>query len=318
MTQLTAEEMQGMSPEEIALLSEGLEEDGTPVEAGSATTPAPDDSDEDPEDDAPAAVKPSAVVTDDHRPKAADQSAAAPPETQAATAPVEEADEPTTAPAAFVPQYSAEVPADAAQQIAALKAEERAAFAKLMDGESDMDTDIYAAIRERTDAAIDALKVKVLTASIFQQANEQAQEQRDREEWEATKVQVFEKFKEDGLDYSDPKRPGLMAAYNHHLKALGSDPANERKTGEWFLKEADRLTREDLGIKPTAAAPAAPAKPARGVDRSAIPPTLSRVPPSADSAISGDEFSHLGSLDGAALEKAIAKMSPEELDRYLN
>lgn len=108
-----------------------------------------------------------------------------------------------------------------------------------------------------------------------------------------------------------------MAAYNHHLKALGSNPANEDKTGIWFLKEADRLTREDLGIKPVAAAPAAPAKPARGVDRSAIPPTLSRVPPSADSAISGDEFSHLGSLDGAALEKAIAKMSPEELDRYL-
>ena len=128
------------------------------------------------------------------------------------------------------------------------QAEERAAFAKLMDGESDMDTDTYAAIRERTDAAIDALKVKSLTASIFQQANEQAQAQRAREEWETAKAQAFEKFKADGLDYSDPKRPGLMAAYNHHLKALGSNPANEDKTGIWFLKEADRLTREDLGL----------------------------------------------------------------------
>jgi len=317
MTQLTAEEMQGMSPEEIALLSEGLEADGTPVEEGSAKTPAPDDSDDDPEDDAPAAAPaapaPAAAPAED---KAADQSATLHLDPQAAAPTAEAADEPAAAPAAFVPQYSAEVPADAAQQIEALRAKERAAFKQLMAGESDMDEDAYEAIRGPIEQQIDDLKAKMLTASIFKQATEQAQAQRAREEWEAAKVQAFEKFKADGLDYADPKRPGLMAAYNHHLKALGSNPANEDKSGAWFLKEADRLTREDLGIKP-AAAPAAPAKPARGVDRSAIPPTLSRVPPSADSAISGDEFSHLSSLDGAALEKAIAKMSPEELDRYL-
>jgi hypothetical protein len=313
MTQLTAEEMQGMSPEEIELLSEGLEADGTPVEAGSATTPAPDDSDEDPDDDAPAAAPAPAATPAEAQ--TADQSATLhfDPKAEEPAGQVVD-DEPATAPAAFVPQYSAEVPADAQQQIDALRSKERAAFKQLMAGESDMDEDAYEAIRAPIEQQIDDLKAKMLTASIFKQATEQAQVQRAREEWETAKAQAFEKFKADGLDYSDPKRPGLMAAYNHHLKALGSNPANEDKTGTWFLKEADRLTREDLGIKP---APPALAKPARGVDRSAIPPTLSRVPPSADSAISGDEFSHLSSLDGAALEKAIAKMTNEELDRYL-
>jgi hypothetical protein len=271
MAQLTAEELQGMSPAEIELLSEGLEADGTPVEAGSASTPEPDDSDEDPADD----VQTAAPAAEQAKPAAAE------PAAQAAAEPAHLETLPDAqAPAAFVPQYSADVPADAQAQIDALRAKERAAFKALMAGDTDMDEDAYEAIRAPIDAQIDALKVKVLTASIFQQANEQAQAQRAREEWDAAKVQAFDKFKADGLDYSDPKRPGLMAAYNHHLKALGSDPANESKTGAWFLNEANRLTRLDLGLpEKAAAAPTPPAARARGVDKSAIPPTLSRVPP---------------------------------------
>jgi len=313
--ELTAEDRQGMSPAELELLAEGLEADGTPREEGSAVQAAPEESDDDPDDEpaaAPAALAAKAET-------AAEPAPAAEAAAQAA-ADNDQDDEPApAAPAPFVPQYSAEVPADAAQQIAALKAEERAAFAKLMDGDSDMDTEAYAAIKDRTEAAIDDLKTKALTASIFKQATEQAAEQRAREEWNAAKAACFATFKAQGQDYSDPAKPGLLAAYNHHLKALGSDPANENKDGQWFLQEAHRLTRADLGLAAAAPTPPAPrpAAPPRGVDRNAIPPTLSRVPPAADANIAGDEFAHLQGLDGTALEKAIAGMTPDQLERYL-
>jgi len=59
-------------------------------------------------------------------------------------------------------------------------------------------------------------------------------------------------FKNEGYDYL--AKPTLFAAYNTHLKALGNDPKNERRDAPWFLNEAHRLTKEDLGMatkKPT-------------------------------------------------------------------
>lgn len=291
---LTDEDRQGMSPAEIELLSEGLEADGTPREEGSTPEPDADEVDEDPADDAapaPAAAPAAAPADAQPEPESADEAPAA----------------------AFVPQYTAEVPADAAEQIAALKQEERAAFRKLMDGDSDMEPDAYEAIRDRTEQAIDALKTKTLTASIFAQANEQAQMQAAKVAWDKAQADCFAQFKAEGQDYQDKGKPGLNAAYNHHLKSLAANPANETKDASWFLREAHRLTRADLGLTTVARTPAA-----RGVDKTLIPPTLSRVPPAADASIAGDEFAHLSGLDGAALERAVAKMTPEQQERWLN
>lgn len=309
--ELTALDRQGMSQAEIDLLTEGLEDDGTPVEEGSAMAAQEEESDEDPGDED---VKPVAAA------KTKEPEPAATTAEEATAAQAQETTEAAASQPVFVPQYSAEVPADAKEQIAALKAEERAAFAKLMDGEEGMDTEAYNAIRDRTDAAIDDLKTRALTASIFRQATEQAATQRAREEWDAAKSQCFAQFKADGQDYTDASKPGLLAAYNHHLKALGANPANEDRNSDWFLREAHRLTRADLGITTKAASQsgANQIQVARGVDKSAIPPTLSRVPPAADSSIAGDEFAHMANMSGAALEKAIAGMTPEQLDRYLN
>jgi hypothetical protein len=300
MMQLTELERQGLSEDEIALLADGLEEDGTPVEEGSATAAPDDELDEDPADE----------------PQAAEAKPVAKPQEPEPAADEQTQEETTAAQPVFVPQYSAEVPADAKEQMALLRAEERAAFAKLMDGEEGMDTEAYNAIRDRTDAAIDDLKTRALTASIFRQATEQAATQRAREEWDSAKTQCFAQFKADGQDYTDSTKPGLLAAYNHHLKALGANPANEDKNSDWFLREAHRLTRADLGI--TSKPSANTVQMARGVDKSSIPPTLSRVPPAADASIAGDEFAHLANMSGAALEKAIAGMTPEQLDRYLS
>ena len=265
-----------------------------------------DDDDLPPEDDAPG--------QDDDLPPEDEGSKAAPAETEAPaeTVAVAEAPPAPPEPAAFVPQYSAEVPADAAQQIAALKVEERAAFKKLLDGDSGMDPDAYSVIRDRTDTAIDDLKNKVLKAAIFQQANEQASQQVAKNEWSRSEAKLMGEFKADGIDYK--AEPEKLAIFNRFLKTLGVDPANEDKDAPWFLTEAHRSAKAYLGI---AAKAAAPAVAERGVDKSTLPPTLSRVPPAADATIAGDEFAGLNALRGEARQRAIARLTPEQEERWL-
>jgi hypothetical protein len=242
---------------------------------------------------------------DPHDVAAAQQDAAkAAPAAQAAP-------EPEPEPAPFVPQYKAEVPADAAEQIKALRQEERAAFKRLMDGE--IDADEYQTVRDRTDTEADALKTKALTASIFEQANQQTQAQVAEAEWKRAQMVKFSEFKAEGIDYRDANRPGLLAAFNHHLKALAADPKNERRDGQWFLGEAHRLTKADLGL---AAAQANKPQP-RVVDSAEIPPTLRGVPAAATGAVNADEFAHMRGLEGLALERAHAALTDAQRDRWM-
>lgn len=218
------------------------------------------------------------------------------------------------APAQATPvvQFKAEVPADAAEQIKTLKTEERDAFKSLMEGT--MDAEAYQAIRERVEESVDKLKTQALTASIFEQANAQTAEQVARSAWESAEATAFKGFKDEGLDYK--AKPALLAAYNSHLKALGNDPKNEKRDAPWFLAEAHRLTKADLGF----AAPAqhAPAnKLVSGVDLSEVPPTLRTAPTAGGPNINTDEFAHMRNLEGLALERAHAALTDAQRDRYM-
>jgi len=254
------------------------------------------------------------TTTDPHDGAAADQEAAA--AAAAAAAQVQaDADAAAAADAAakapFIPEYKAEVPADAAEQIKALKAEESAAFKRLMDGE--IDSEAYQAVRDRVDADVDTLRTQALTATVFQKANAQAQEQAARNEWTKAETAAFNAFKADGLDYK--AKPSLLAAYNTNLKALGADPKNENRDAAWFLAEANRLTREDLGQTAVGKKPTPTAR--AGVDLSELPPTLRSVPVAATSAVNTDEFAHMRNLDGIALEKAHAALTEAQRDRWM-
>lgn len=213
---------------------------------------------------------------------------------------------------AFVPQYSVEVPADAKEQIAALTAEERESFKELMAGA--IDAEQYQEVRDRTEAAKDELKTQAMTASIFQQANQQAAEQNARAEWTRSETAAFNAFKSEGLDYK--AKPALLAAYNTNLKTLGADPKNENRDAPWFLAEAHRLTKEDLGFVPVAAKKAAPTA-RTGVDPAEIPPTLRSVPVAATGAVNSDEFAHMRNLEGLELERAHARLTNDQRDRWM-
>jgi hypothetical protein len=217
----------------------------------------------------------------------------------------EEADAP------FVPQLKAEVPADAAAKISALRQEERDAFKSLMDGVTDADA--YQVVRDRVEAEVDTLREKALTASIFTQVNQQTAEQNARNDWNKAEKTMFDGFKTDGLDYK--AKPSLLAAYNVNLKALGADPKNEKRDAQWFLAEAHKLTKADLGFVPTQQK--VEQKGARVVDTQELPPTLRNVPVAATGAVGSDEFAHMRNLDGPALEKAHAALTEAQRDRWM-
>jgi hypothetical protein len=213
--------------------------------------------------------------------------------------------------AAFVPQFKADMPADAETKIAELRTEQKTAFKALMDGH--IDADKYQETLDRVDASIDELKTKVLTATIFQQANEQAAEQAARNEWQAAETRAMESFKAEGLDYKG--KPALLAAFNTNLRTLGADPKNERRDAAWFLTEAHKATKNDLGIT-TATKSTPPATP-RGVDLADLPPTLRNVPTAGAGAVNADEFAHLRNLTGLAAEKAHAALTDDQRNRWM-
>lgn len=332
---------QGMSPAEIELMKEfgedgmpaedaleaenkrvlALNTDGTSDDEGDGADPVDAAAAPPPAAPAPAAATPPAAPTPAAATPAVVGDAPAQPAAEPAVAASPPAAEIQPAPPPFVAQFKAEVPADAAEQIKALTTEERAAYKKLMEGEIDFDA--YDEVRARTGAAAEDLRTKALKAVIFEEMNEQAQLHAAEADWRRAEDAQFTAFKGEGLDYR--AKPALLAAFNHNLKTLGGDKANDNRDAAWFLTEAHRITKDDLGIKPVAATPAAPAAPAvptppakPRVDLSQIPPTLGRVPPAADATISGDEFAHLANLKGGDLEREYARMTPEQQERYLN
>ena len=222
---------------------------------------------------------------------AAVEAASTPPEQPAAeTAPAEEPPEPAKVPP----------PDEITEKITTLKAEEREAFKRLMDGE--IESEAYLEIKERVEGEVDALK---------EQAREAQRTMQDAQrEWQNAEKAQMAAAKAEGLDYM--AKPALLAAFSTHLRALGGDEKNAKRDSAWFLSEAHKLTKADLGIT-------TPAKnTSRGVDIAEIPPTLRGVPPAATGAVNTDEFAHMRNLEGIALERAHAALTEAQRDRWMN
>ena len=135
-------------------------------------------------------------------------------------------------------------------------------------------------------------------------------------EWKRAEAESMERFKADGFDYRT--KPALLAAYNTHLKALGQDEKNANRDAAWFLSEAHRLVRADLGLPATTPTQRAGKNNNPGVDMSEIPPTLRSTPAAGTGAVNADEFAHLRTLEGLELEKAVANLTERQRDRWLD
>ncbi len=166
------------------------------------------------------------------------------------------------------------------------------------------------ALREYN-AQRDELRAAQLKAEIA--AESAAQEAEQRWKWE------IDRFMDDHDQYK--KDPILHAALDAAVKNLAADEANTDKTGRWFLREAHkevskRFGGEEQGDKPAEKTAEKQSQPRGKPDLKAVPRTLGQVP-AAESNDTGGEFASLDRLDGADFEKAFARMTPDQQERYL-
>lgn len=144
-----------------------------------------------------------------------------------------------------------------------------------------------------------------------------------RQEWWQREIRSFKReAAKEGVDYdADPK---LEAAWDKAVRFLGSDPDNAEQDAAWFLKEAHEMVKARFKLGAPAVPPAA--QRLSKVDEAlaqrranAKPPakTLANLPQAGIETEGQTEFSYLENLSGLQLERALAKMSPEQQDRYL-
>jgi hypothetical protein len=127
---------------------------------------------------------------------------------------------------------------------------------------------------------------------------------------------------EDGTPEFDPIAYGALDAA---VKSVAASKEAQGKSGAWVLAEARRRVAQKLNLG-DASKPAAPAKPQgamKGGKPKTGPVTLAGVP-AAEAAddLQGDEFAELDRLidngDVLAYESALAALTPEQQNRYLN
>jgi biopolymer transport protein ExbD len=217
------------------------------------------------------------------------------------------------APQPFVPQYAVDAPADADKLINQLRAEKRAAHRLLLEGDSSMTFEQFAEIEDRVDAQVDAIKESVSAKRLADSLTAQNQEQYLKSEWQAAQNVSMSAFKGEGLDYLAAGNEDKLAVFNGFMKTLGGIQANSNRDSTWFFTEAHKMTKAYLGA--TAAPPPPPAA-SRAVNRAALPPTLARAPMAAVAGVEVARFAHLDAMTEAQVERAIARMSPDERLAY--
>jgi hypothetical protein len=233
---------------------------------------------------------------------------------------------PAAAPAADQPiVFTATAPEDAAEQVKTLRAEKAAEFKRLMDGE--ITPEQYSAKEDEilgkiTD--IDRAVTKAETAADF------TVQQAQRSYLGKVNATLDAAKKEDGIDYRAPENKHLHEDLDRTVKFLANDPSNADKPEQWFLDKAHSMVKAMHGLGKAApaggagaaaaagagaAAAAAQTRSGKGPNLDGLPPSLRNVPAAAGSD-DGGEFAHLNTLTGMALERAIAKMTPEQQQRW--
>lgn len=215
-------------------------------------------------------------------------------------------------PASFTP----ETPADAAQTREAMETKKAEAFQKLMDGE--IDADAYRAIDKEVSAQLEDL----LGAAITDRVTAKLTQAELEKSWKSEIKGLYKAASVEGIDYAkneDARKEldGLVRVFGAEAIQRGMTD-DGLKASKWALKQAHDVMKVRHGkpaAAPAAAPSPAPGKASRAPDLSGLPPSLSKVPVAADQSITS-EFAHLDSLTGAALERAVARLTPEQLERY--
>jgi hypothetical protein len=217
----------------------------------------------------------------------------------------------------FIPFYQADPVPDFAKKIEALNT--RLVKAKDDFKEGKLEVDEYDAERDSIEKERVNLQGQQWKAELVEQQNAQTSDQRWAWECRAFYRQVL---REEQIDYADSIR--LHTRLDEEVRRLAGDPAFKDKPGRWFLDEAHKLVKKELGLIPRrddkeTPTPKPAAKPdTRKPDRSTIPKTLQGVPQAGgDDDTGNSEFAALENMEGLELEAALARLPADKAARYL-
>lgn len=209
----------------------------------------------------------------------------------------------------FRPAFKADAPEDYEQQMSDLNAKVDELAQQFKNG--DIDFDQYRSEVGVMEAKRNELNSTKLRADLYHDMAAQSAEQ----EWQWTVKRFLRSTAKAGdIDYAkdEAKRNDL----DSFVKAIASVAANADKDYDWFLAEAHKRVKALHGLS----APAKPSgntpTPNRKPPTDAVPVTLANVPGSDGPGDLAGEFADLDGLEGDALEMAIAKMTPEQRDKY--
>lgn len=185
-------------------------------------------------------------------------------------------------------------------------------------GDSDATYAEHRAKLRALDQSIQNLNIEKAEARAIQKMNQAYQL-----EWWTREVNAFKKEAlREGIDYDKDEKMG--AEWDRAVQFLGQDPNNAHQEARWFLQEAHEMVKARFRTAATRGNDGHGQKPsvedavANRRRRQGDPvPSLSRLPEAGAQDERESEFSHLDRLKGDALEKALARLSPDQQERYL-
>lgn len=212
----------------------------------------------------------------------------------------------------FRPAYKAELPEDFDQQVAKLDGQIEDLAKQFKDG--DIDFDQYRSESKSIEDKRAELNGAKMRADLYSDMTAQNAEQ----EWNWTVNRFMRSTAKAGdIDYA--KDESKRADLDGFVKALAQVEANANKDFDWFLAEAHKRVKALHGLSTTdkrAGGKDGDPPPSRKPPTDAVPVTLANVPGSDGPGDLAGEFADLDGLDGDALEMAIAKMTPEQREKY--
>lgn len=224
----------------------------------------------------------------------------------------------------LAPIYQAQAPDNLDQQLKDVMAERRAARKAYEEG--DLTEEAYDAKLDELDQRRDTINSIRIKAQVSAEMTQQQLQQ----SYKATVSTFMKDMAKAGINYQDPKNAEIVKYLDSRVRALASAETEESpEVWRRVLDEAHELTAKRFGLQ-TKKAAEEPAKDAgdktkkatteskdRKPDLAGMPPTIGRGPGAANEGAVDAEFSHLEGLSGIELEKAVAKLTPEQLNRYL-
>lgn len=190
----------------------------------------------------------------------------------------------------------------------------------------DIELPVLLATQRKLEGQRFELREANLRAELATEYNEKA----SKTEWMGDVQDFFAHVKDaDGIDY---KKPLLNAAFDSAIKSLAANKENAQHTSQWFLREADKQVKAEIGFvaKPAdkaaeeaavkaAAEKAAKGKPAGRKPSLAVVKDIGKLPNAGeeDAAGGNPEFAALDKLEGIEFEDALARMPQSKQDTYL-